>query len=93
MNIDEQVIQAIAETLAIKSATILPEHRFAENLSCDSLDMVEIVMALENKFNIDIPDEKIDDLKFVHQAIELVTSLTGQKIAAAAPLATCGDNA
>lgn len=93
MNTEDRVKKTIAECIGVKAESIQMGQRFAEHLGCDSLDMVELVMELENTFNIDIRDDKIDELVFVRQAVELVTELLGQKVAAAAPLATCGDNA
>lgn len=93
MSIEDQVKKVIAESIGVKEDEILLAHRFDEHLGCDSLDMVELVIELENSFNIEIADEKIDQLIFVHQAIDLVKLLTCQNVAQSAPLATCGDNA
>ena len=51
--------------------------RFAEDLKADSLDTVELVMALEDEFGLDIPDEEAEKIKTVQNAIDYITSKAG----------------
>lgn len=62
----------IARTFNVPVSTILPELNIRKDLSVDSLDMVELVIALENEFEIAIPDEQIDAIKTVEDAIRYV---------------------
>ena len=54
-----------------------PDARFAEDLNADSLDLVEAVLALEEEWNIEIPEEEMDGVKTVGQAVQLVASKLG----------------
>jgi acyl carrier protein len=66
--------QIISEKLCIDSTKITPQSAFFDDLTCDSLDMVEIVMAIEDHFDIAIPDEDIDKLKTFKDLYEYVDS-------------------
>lgn len=68
MSIEERVKKIIVEQLGVKEDEVKPEASFVEDLGADSLDTVELVMALEEEFDIEIPDEeaeKITDRKSV----------------------------
>lgn len=68
MSIEERVKKIIVEQLGVKEEDVKPEASFVEDLGADSLDTVELVMALEEEFDIEIPDEeaeKITDRKSV----------------------------
>jgi acyl carrier protein len=70
MAIDEgKVKEIIAKELEVDIAQLKPEAKFIEDLGADSLDVVELVMALEEEFGIDIPDEEADKLKTVGDAM------------------------
>ncbi len=56
---------------------VTPDARFAEDLNADSLDLVEAVLALEEEWNIEIPEEEMDGVKTVGQAVQLVASKLG----------------
>lgn len=56
----ERVIQILTEQLGLEAGTVTPEKRLQEDLGCDSLDDVELVMAIEDEFGISIPDEDIE---------------------------------
>ena len=57
--------------------TVNAESNFVEDLRADSLDMIEIVMKVEDEFNIEIPDEDVENIKTVGQAIDYVAGKVG----------------
>lgn len=73
-NIEELVRKVVAEQLGVKEADIKNESSFVEDLGADSLDTVELVMALEEKFGCEIPDEDAEKITTVQQAIDYVNS-------------------
>jgi acyl carrier protein len=62
---------AAAETLSVDTAEVTPEARFKEDLGADSLDLVEFVMALEERLDISVPEEDLDGIATVGQALDL----------------------
>jgi len=66
----EKVKEVIAEQLSIDAATITEETRFKEDLGADSLDLFEVVMALEDSYGIEIPQEDLENIKSVGAVIE-----------------------
>jgi acyl carrier protein len=65
------------DVLSVDAAQVVPEARFADDLDADSLDLVELVMALEEAFDISVPEEELQGVETVGQAFELVTSKIG----------------
>jgi acyl carrier protein len=78
-DIQKRVIELIAEQLDRKPAEILPEMSFADDLGADSLDLVELIMAVEDEFGIEIPDDAAENIKFVKDAIKYVQDKLAQK--------------
>lgn len=74
-NLEARVKKVIAEKLGVDEATIKDNASFVEDLGADSLDTVELVMALEEEFNCQIPDEDAEKITTVQQAIDYVKSL------------------
>jgi len=75
MAIDQdRLIEIIAEQLQIDKAQIVPEASFMDDLGADSLDTVELVMALEEELNVEIPDEQAEDIRTVQDAIDFLSS-------------------
>ncbi|AXP59549.1 TPA: acyl carrier protein [Haemophilus influenzae] len=72
MSIEERVKKIIVEQLGVKEEDVKPEASFVEDLGADSLDTVELVMALEEEFNIEIPDEEAEKITTVQSAIDYV---------------------
>ena len=72
--IEERVKKIIAEQLGVEEIKVVPEASFVEDLGADSLDTVELVMALEEQFGTDIPDEDAQKIITVRDAIEYVSS-------------------
>jgi len=66
--------QCAVEVLQVEPSKIVPQARFADDLDADSLDLVELVMALEERFGIDVPESELEGVETVGQAYELVTS-------------------
>ena len=62
------------EVLSVSEEQVTKEARFAEDLDADSLDLVELVMALEEEFETEIPDEEAEKITTVQQAIDFVTA-------------------
>ena len=71
-NIEEKVKNIIAEQLGVPVEKVVPEAKFIEDLGADSLDTVELVMALEEEFNCEIPDEEAEKITTVKQAVDYV---------------------
>ena len=70
--VDEKVKEIIVEQLGVDPAQVTPEASFVNDLGADSLDTVELVMALEEEFNLEIPDEEAEKITTVGQAIEYI---------------------
>lgn len=73
----KQVIKIITEQLNVPESQVVPDAKFVEDLGADSLDTVELVMALENAFNTTIPDEEAEGLSTVGDAIAYVEKNLG----------------
>jgi len=72
MNVEEKIKEIIAEQLGVKKEEIKPESSFIDDLGADSLDTVEVVMALEEEFGIEIPDEDAEKITTVGEAIKYI---------------------
>ncbi|HEX5629327.1 MAG TPA: acyl carrier protein [Usitatibacteraceae bacterium] len=73
-NIEARVKKIVAEQLGVAEADVKNESSFVEDLGADSLDNVELVMALEEEFECEIPDEEAEKITSVQQAIDYVTA-------------------
>jgi acyl carrier protein len=69
---DEKVKQIVVEQLGVDEAEVTPNASFVDDLGADSLDTVELVMAFEEAFDIEIPDEDAEKIRTVKDAIEYV---------------------
>lgn len=72
-NIEQQVKKLVAEQLSINEADIKNDSAFIADLGADSLDTVELVMALEDNFGIEIPDDQQEKIQTVQDAINYIT--------------------
>jgi len=72
MAADERVKKIIVEQLGVDEEDVTPEANFVEDLGADSLDTVELVMAFEEEFGIEIPDEDAEKILTVQQAIDYI---------------------
>ncbi|KPJ67784.1 MAG: acyl carrier protein [Coxiella sp. DG_40] len=71
-SIKERVIKIIADQLGVEEEKIVPEASFVDDLGADSLDTVELVMALEEEFDAEIPDEEAEKITTVQEAIDYI---------------------
>ncbi|MGD9897499.1 MAG: acyl carrier protein [Calditrichaceae bacterium] len=77
MAIEEKVKEIIIDQLGVDEAQVKPEASFIDDLGADSLDTVELVMAFEEKFEIEIPDEDAEKMRTVGDAISYLTEKLG----------------
>ncbi|MFK0094953.1 acyl carrier protein [Pseudomonas sp. NPDC090592] len=70
--IEERVKKIVAEQLGVKEEEVTKEKSFVEDLGADSLDTVELVMALEEEFETEIPDEEAEKITTVQAAIDYI---------------------
>jgi acyl carrier protein len=70
--VEERVKKIIAEQLGVEEDEVTPEASFVEDLGADSLDTVELVMALEEEFSIEIPDEDAEKILTVGKALDYI---------------------
>ena len=79
MAVEEKVKKIIAEQLGVEEDEVVPEASFVEDLGADSLDTVELVMALEEEFDIEIPDEDAEKLNTVGDAVKYLEDKIANK--------------
>ncbi len=72
MAVEEKIKSIISEQLGVKPEEVTPEASFIDDLGADSLDTVELIMALEEEFNVEIPDEDAEKMRTVGDAIKYV---------------------
>jgi len=72
MSVEKKVKEIIAEQLGKDSSEVTNEASFIDDLGADSLDIVELVMAMEDEFGIEIPDEEAEKIKTVKDVIEYI---------------------
>ncbi len=70
--VEQDVIEIVASTLKVKKDLITPESRFVEDLKSDSLDIVELMMAIEAKYKCDIPDEEASKILTVSNVVQYI---------------------
>jgi acyl carrier protein len=75
--LEGKVCKILAENLSVPEEQVTPAARFQEDLDADSLDLVEAVLALEEEFSVSIPEEEMEGVQTVGQAIQLVASKLG----------------
>ena len=74
MSIEQRVKKIVAEQLGVNESEVKSESSFVNDLGADSLDTVELVMALEEEFKTEIPDEEAEKITTVQQAIDYVNA-------------------
>jgi len=72
MSIEDKVKEVIVEQLGANADEVVPTASFVDDLGADSLDTVELVMALEEEFGVEIPDEDAENIKTVQDAIDYI---------------------
>ncbi len=76
MSLENRVTEIIIEQLGVSKEEIVPEASFIDDLGADSLDIVELVMAMEEEFDIEIPDEDAEKIQSIGDAISYVKERT-----------------
>ena len=72
--VETQVKQIVVDHLGIDDSKVTPESKFIDDLGADSLDTVELVMAFEEKFGIEIPDDAAETIQTIQNAIDYIKS-------------------
>jgi len=73
----ERFKKCTVEVLAVDEGDVVPEASFADDLEADSLDLVELVMALEEEFDVNVDEDELEGVTTVQSAYELITSKLG----------------
>ena len=76
-NIEERVKEIIADQLGISVDQIKPESKFVDDLGADSLDVVELIMAFEEEFDVEIPDEDAEKIATVQDVLDYIAEKQG----------------
>jgi len=79
MAVQEKITEIIVEQLGVKPEEVTAEASFVDDLGADSLDTVELVMALEEEFGIEIPDEDAEKIQTVGDAVKYIEDKSKQK--------------
>ena len=77
--VEERIKAIIAEQLGVKPEEVTPQASFIDDLGADSLDTVELIMALEEEFNVEIPDEDAEKMTTVGDAIKYIEDKSAHK--------------
>jgi acyl carrier protein len=72
MTVEEKVKNIIVEQLGVDTETVTPEASFIDDLGADSLDIVELVMTMEEEFDLEIPDEDAEKIKTVNDVVSYI---------------------
>ena len=72
MAMEEKVKKIVAEKLSVEPDEVIPEASFVDDLGADSLDLVELIMAMEETFDIEIPDEEAEKIQTVQDAMNYI---------------------
>jgi acyl carrier protein len=76
MSVEKRIKEIVAEQLGVEASQVTNEASFMDDLGADSLDTVELVMALEEEFDIEISDENAEKIQTVQDAIDYITEHT-----------------
>ena len=79
MGVEEKIKSIIVDQLGVKAEEVTPEASFIDDLGADSLDTVELVMALEEEFGIEIPDEDAEKMATVQEAVDYIKEKVEKK--------------
>jgi len=77
MSIEEKVIEIIVEQLDVTREECVPEASFIEDLGADSLDLVELIMAMEENFGVEISDEELQKIRTIQDSINFIKKKKG----------------
>ena len=76
-NLFERFVKCAVDVLSVDADKVVFSASFADDLEADSLDLVELVMALEEEFDVTVPEQEVGDIKTVGQAFDLILSKLG----------------
>jgi acyl carrier protein len=76
MSVEDKIKKIIAEKLSVELEEVVPEANFVDDLGADSLDLVELIMSMEEEFDIEISDEKAEEMVTVKDALNYVVANT-----------------
>ncbi len=77
MAVEDKMIDIIVEQLSVDRDKVVPGASFVDDLGADSLDLVELIMAMEEEFDVEIPDEEAEKITTVQNAIDFVAKIQG----------------
>ncbi len=75
MAVEKEVIALVAEQLGVDPTEVTPAKSFVEDLNADSLDLTELIMTLEEKFDVEIAEDKAEKLKTVQDVIDFISTI------------------
>ena len=76
MSVEDKIKKIIAEKLSVELEEVVPDANFVDDLGADSLDLVELIMSMEEEFDIEISDEKAEEMVTVKDALNYVVANT-----------------
>ena len=79
MSVEERVKKIIVEQLGVDESQVTGDASFIDDLGADSLDTVELIMALEEEFDMEVPDEEAEKISTVRDAIEYIKKMSGEE--------------
>lgn len=79
MSVEERVKKIIVEQLGVDESQVTDDASFIDDLGADSLDTVELIMALEEEFDMEVPDEEAEKISTVRGAIEYIKKMAGEE--------------
>ncbi|MBP6219358.1 MAG: acyl carrier protein [Oligoflexales bacterium] len=74
-SVEDRIRSIVVNQLGVEESAVVPKAKFIEDLGADSLDIVELVMAMEEAFGIDIPDEEAENIRTVSDAVSFVKKM------------------
>jgi len=77
MAVETKMIDIIVEQLSVDKDKVVPDASFVDDLGADSLDLVELIMAMEEEFDVEIPDEEAEKITTVQDAIDFINKIQG----------------
>jgi len=72
LSLEDRVKQLVVKQLGVEESAVVGKAKFIEDLGADSLDIVELVMAMEEAFGVDIPDEEAENIRTVDDAVQFI---------------------
>jgi len=72
LSVEEKIKQIVVTQLGVEESSVIGKAKFIEDLGADSLDIVELVMAMEEAFGVDIPDEEAENIRTVDDAVSFI---------------------